>query len=136
MDANGRTPGLLIVEDDTASGIIISQIANRVGFAPKVARSFAELGALVRERTWDCVTLDLSIDFERSGLDILRLLSEQGCTAPIIIISAATETQCAMAMSRGRMLNLRLLEALHKPFDLGELHKALANVRAGLEVPA
>jgi CheY-like chemotaxis protein len=53
----------------------------------------------LRERTFDCITLDLSLG-EQSGIEILKLLAELRCRTPIIIVSGSEDATCRDGQDR------------------------------------
>jgi two-component system, chemotaxis family, chemotaxis protein CheY len=95
---------LLVIEDAELHLSILRKIAEQAGFRTTGAHSLAEARQLLRERTFDCITLDLSLG-EDSSVEVLRLLSNIKCTAPIIIISASDEETCEATVEIGNFLN-------------------------------
>jgi len=122
---------LLVVDDANIHRTILCRIGEKVGFTSSGAASYAEAAALLREWKFDCVTLDLSLG-DRAGVEILRLLSEMKCRAPIIIISGAEDTVRDESLRIGKSLNLNLCDPVPKPVDLTALRETL--VRIGKQV--
>jgi two-component system chemotaxis response regulator CheY len=79
------------------------------------------------ERTFDCITLDLSLG-EVSGIEVLQLLSNIKCPAPIIIISASGDKTCEATVEIGNFLNLNICAPIPKPINLATLRRALMRI--------
>jgi ActR/RegA family two-component response regulator len=58
---------------------IVCQIATQVGFTTTGAATVSDAARLLRERSFDCITLDLSLG-EQPGVDILKLLAPRRCS--------------------------------------------------------
>ncbi|MBV9559504.1 MAG: response regulator [Bradyrhizobium sp.] len=115
---------LLVIEDADLHLSILCKIAQQAGFTATGAHSVAEAARFVRERTFDCITLDLSLG-EQSGVEILKLLAEIGCRTPIIIISASDDEARALTRHVGSLLNLNLRQPIPKPINLAALRRTL-----------
>jgi DNA-binding NtrC family response regulator len=118
---------LLVIEDADLHLSILCKIAQQAGFTTIGARSVTEAAELIRERTFDCITLDLSLG-EQSGVEILKLLAEIGCRTPIIIISASDDEARAVTRHAGSLLNLNLCQPIPKPINLAALRQALTRI--------
>ena len=79
---------LLVIEDTNLHLSIVSKIASQAGFTTTGANSVGEAARLLRERSFDCITLDLSLG-EESGVEVLKLLAEMKCRTPIIVVSGS-----------------------------------------------
>jgi len=124
---------LLIIEDDAMQHGLIGRIASSVGFTPSVARTYEEAGAQFRANKFDCITLDLSLSGQRSGTDVLHMLGDLHCKAPIEIVSGATGLQLQLTSSIARSLKLTICESIPKPLDLALLRKTLTKVMDSLK---
>ncbi len=118
---------LLIIEDAEIHLSILRKIAEQVGFTTTGAHSVAEAGKVLCERTFDCITLDLSLG-EQSGIEILQLLSKLRRRTPIIIISASGDQACDETVRIGNFLNLNICPPIPKPIHLAALRKALTTI--------
>ena len=128
---NGSADGLsslLVIEDAVIHSTIISRIAEQAGFAATTAQSFDAAAALLRQRKFDCVTLDLGLG-EHAGAEVFRLLSEIACKAPIVIISGAEQAVRDATVRIGKSLNLNIWRPIPKPVDLKALRLMLAKIK-------
>ena len=106
---------------------ILRKIAEQVGFTATGAHSAVEANRLLSERTFDCITLDLSLG-EESGLEVLRLLSQIKCRTPIFVISASGEQTCEATVKIGNSLKLDIRSPVPHPIHLAGLRKALTGI--------
>jgi DNA-binding response OmpR family regulator len=118
---------LLVIEDADLHLSILCKVAEQAGFTTTSARSVAEAATLLRQKVFDCITLDLSLG-ERSGVEILKLLGEIGCRTPIIIISASDDEARAVTRHVGSLLDLNLCPPIPKPINLSALRNALTRI--------
>lgn len=123
---------LLVVEDGELHLSILRKIAEQVGFTTTGAHSVAETGELLRERTFDCITLDLSLG-EDSGIEVMQLLAKMNCRTPVIVISASGEEVCDETIKVGHFLNLNVCSPIPKPIHLAALRRALTRIAEGTE---
>ena len=72
---------------------------------------------------YDGIILDIMMP-KRNGLDVLSALRRNGCTTPVLLLTAKTQVE-----DRIRGLDSGADDYLPKPFDMGEL---LARIRAML----
>ncbi|HTV35362.1 MAG TPA: response regulator [Xanthobacteraceae bacterium] len=120
---------LLVIDDDNLHRMIISRVAAKAGYLPAGAASYDEAAELVQNRTFDCITLDLSLG-EHAGVEILRRLWVIGCKVPIIIISGCDDTVCGDAEKVAESLKLNVWESIAKPVNLAELRDCLERLKA------
>jgi len=118
---------LLVIEDTSLHLSIVSKIASQAGFTTTGANSVGEAARLLRERSFDCITLDLSLG-EESGVDILRLLAEMKCRTPIIVVSGSGDEAREETLKIGNFLDLNLCPPIPKPINLAVLRNALAEI--------
>ena len=74
-------PKLLVVDDAVVHRGILCRMAEKAHFKATGAASVEEADRLLKEHSFDCITLDLSL-CDRAGVEVLRLLSERGIRAP------------------------------------------------------
>jgi len=123
---------LLVIEDGELHLSILRKIGEQVGFTTTGAHSVAETGALLRERTFDCITLDLSLG-EDSGIEVLQLLAKMKCRTPVIVISASGEEVCDETVKAGHFLNLNVCSPIPKPIHLAALRRFLTRIADNTE---
>lgn len=127
--ADRNPSSLLIIEDALIHSTIIGHIADKAGFAPTVAHSYEAACQMLRERQFDCVTLDLGLG-EHVGMDVLRHLAAIRCRSRLIVISASEKDVCDETVRIGKALDLNICAAVPKPIDLKALRETLAGIRA------
>lgn len=118
---------LLAIDDADLHLSIVRKIATQVGFTTTGAASVDEAARLLRERTFDCITLDLSLG-EQSGIEVLQLLAEMKCRTPIIVISGSGDAACETTIGIGNFLDLNILPPIPKPIHLAVLRGALTQI--------
>jgi two-component system chemotaxis response regulator CheY len=118
---------LLVIEDTSLHLSIVSKIAAQAGFETTGANSVSEAARLLHERSFDCITLDLSLG-EESGVEILKLLAEMKCRTPIIIVSGSGDEARAETLKIGNFLDLNICPPIPKPINLAVLRNALAQI--------
>ena len=118
---------LLAIDDADLHLSIVCKIAAQAGFGTSGAKSVGEASRLLRERTFDCITLDLSLG-EQSGIEILKLLAEIKCRTPIIVISGSGDAVCEATMGIGNFFDLNLCPPIPKPINLAFLRNALTRI--------
>ena len=123
---------LLVIDDANLHLSIVSRIATQAGFATTGASSVGEAAKLLRERTFDCITLDLSLG-EHSGVEVLKQLAEMKCRTPIIVISGSEDSVREETVKIGNFLDLNLCAPLPKPINLAVLRGALTQIADGIQ---
>ncbi|WP_322516066.1 response regulator [Rhodopseudomonas palustris] len=127
---------LLVVDDDPMQRMLIAAAAEKAGYAVTQASSCAEGTALIRERSFDCITLDLRLD-DGDGADVMRAMAEARYCGPMIVISGMDSDRRRASRALARSLGMDLLQTFPKPIDLAALRISLANLRsriAGLPI--
>jgi DNA-binding NtrC family response regulator len=123
---------LLVIDDDTSICAVIEKLGEKAGFATARAVSVDEAARQLRESQFDCITLDLGLG-EDSGVEVLKVLAEMRCQAPIIIISGSQHTMREFAAMIGNNMHLVVRQPLAKPIDFAVLKKALVDIKRNLE---
>lgn len=114
---------LLLVDDDTAIVSALAPILGREGFEVVTAGDGAAALALISERTFAVVVLDVMMPV-LDGRETLRRLRAQDASLPVILLTSVGE-----AGERARALDEGADDYLNKPFDVSEL---VSRVRAVL----
>ncbi len=112
---------VLIVEDDRAVVVGLTDFVKSLGYEPIVARDGAQALTLYDEARPALVLLDLVLPV-RSGTDVCREIRARGDATPIIMLTAKGQPA-----DRVRGLDLGADDYVTKPFDLSEL---AARIRA------
>jgi DNA-binding NtrC family response regulator len=118
---------LLVIDDADVHLSILRKIAARAGFNTTGVNSVEAAASVLQRRTFDCITLDLSLG-ERSGHEVLQLLGELKCRAPIIIISASEDSTLTETVRIGNFLGLNICPPFAKPIDLPALRQLLKQI--------
>ncbi len=80
-----------------------------------------------RELRPDAVTIDLAMP-QVDGIELLRFLAEEKCTAPVIIVSGFDRRVLESSMRLGNALGLNMVGPLEKPVRLQEFLDLLARL--------
>jgi two-component system, OmpR family, response regulator len=122
------TNRLLVVDDESAIGLIIAAAAMDCGYDARATASAKAFKSQLLIFRPTLVALDLSMPGE-DGIELLRYLADAGCTAGILIVSGfdrrVIECAALLATSRG----LRMLGTIPKPFRLSTLRELFVALR-------
>ena len=111
---------LLVIDDDASICMVIEKLGEKAGFAAKHAVTVDEAKLSLHAERFDCITLDLSIGKD-TGIELLSVLREMGCTTPVIIISGSMRSMRDFAVSIGDQMHLAVQEPFAKPIDFARL---------------
>jgi DNA-binding response OmpR family regulator len=114
---------LLVVEDDATLGQALSFNLVREGYEVSLAGTGPEALEAVRHRRPDLVLLDVMLP-GMSGVEVLRVMRQEGIQTPVIIVSAKTDE-----LDRVVGLKVGADDYVTKPFSRPEL---LARIEAVL----
>jgi two-component system, NtrC family, nitrogen regulation response regulator GlnG len=114
---------ILVVDDDAAIRMVVSEALRREGHRVECAASVAEQTALLTRFEPDVLVTDVILP-DGNGLDIVPDILSKRPDLPIIVLSAQNTLSTAV-----RATEQGAFEYLPKPFDLDELCRA---VREGL----
>jgi DNA-binding response OmpR family regulator len=116
---------ILIVEDEpTLRKLLVRNLASR-GHEVLEAATAAEARAQLDRELPDLMLLDVNLP-DRSGLDVLRDLQQQGTPVPTIVVSA-------VRIPRTRLDELKPLAYLPKPFPLEALLRLVSDETEGVK---
>jgi DNA-binding response OmpR family regulator len=122
LPANAGSSHLLVVDDDSAIGEMLTRYFSGQGFFVSTARDGSTLRATLGCKPVDLILLDLGLPGE-DGLQLMREL-QQHWHGPVLIVSGRRES-----VERILGLEMGADDYITKPFDLREL---LARVRSAL----
>lgn len=124
---------ILLVDDDAAIRMVVTEALKRDGHEVRTAGSVAEQVALLESFVPDVLITDVVLP-DGNGLDLVPTILAQRPELPVIVLSAQnTLTTAVRATEQGAF------EYLPKPFDLDELTRAVRDGLArsqGREEPA
>ena len=86
---------VLCVDDEAAVGVVLEHTLTRLGHTPVLAASAAEAMAAVGRSDIDLIIADYVMPGS-TGLDLLKLLSEQGHRIPVIIMTGYSSIESAV----------------------------------------
>jgi DNA-binding response OmpR family regulator len=123
---------LLVIEDTDVHLSILRKIAVQAGFATTGVSSVHGASTVLQKRSFDCITLDLNLG-DRSGNEILQLLSDMKCRTPVLIISAEDDRTREVTTRAGKILGLNVYPPFPKPVDIAALRETLKQIAANLD---
>lgn len=85
---------ILIIDDTKALNELITKLIEREGFSTTSACTYQEAKTLLKQESFDLVTLDWDLDLSHTGIDLLPFISEK---SKVILLSAKMEYQLAEA---------------------------------------
>ena len=87
---------ILIVEDDNTIRVTVGNFLARQGFDVEVAEDGAQALAMLKERSFSLILLDLRLP-DMNGLDILATIRESDDRPLVVIMTAYPEVRTAVA---------------------------------------
>jgi len=115
---------VLVVDDDAAIRTVVREALRRAGYVVETAASVAEQRRLFASFNPQVLVTDVVLP-DGNGLDVIPEVLEKNPGLPIIVLSAQnTFTTALRATEQGAF------DYLPKPFDLGELTRAVADALA------
>jgi two-component system nitrogen regulation response regulator GlnG len=119
MTTLGKHGRVLVVDDDAAIRTVVREALRREGHSVETAGSVAELRRAVKSFDPQVLVTDVILP-DGNGLDMVPELLSEYPAMPIIVLSAQnTFTTAVRATEQGAF------DYLPKPFDLGELSRAV-----------
>ncbi len=119
---------LLVVDDQSPVGEIISRIAQQSGWDAIHTVSAEKVDDILRAEKVDVLLIDYAIDgnprSSKNGLAIVSALRERGIAIPVIMFSGWPDL-----IDKKRARELGILRVLEKPLSIQELRHALAEAK-------
>ena len=125
MGASGR---ILVVDDDNAICVVVSEALRRAGYNVKIAGTIADRAALLESFHPDILVTDVKLP-DGDGLDDVNRIIERWPDMRVIILSAQNTLNTAV-----RATEKGVFEYLPKPFDLNELTRAVGDALASRRI--
>ncbi len=118
----------MLIDDEPAFGRFIAHAAETGGFTAHVTMSAEPFMQKYRELKPEAVALDLGMP-QVDGVELLRFLAEEKCSAPVIIISGFDRRVLDSSVRLGSALGLNMVGPLEKPVRLQELLDLLDQIK-------
>src|SRR5580658_10343599 len=119
----GSTQIILVIDDEPDVGKFIAAAAQTVGLHCAVTSDVDTFFQALTPLT-NLILLDLMMP-GRDGIEVLRLLAQQRCDVPIILMSGVGDRVLETAEQLAQSLGLSIVGHLNKPFRLKELQEIL-----------
>ena len=119
---------VLVIDDEPDVGTLIATASKALGFD---CTATIDAATFLRELTpeTNLIFLDLMMP-QTDGVEMLRLLSQQECKVPIILMSGVGSRILETAEQLAQTLGLSIIGRLNKPFRLKELQSMLGRSAA------
>lgn len=127
-------PKLLLIDDEPALGGFVAHAARISGYDVTLTANAAAFRDQYKLQKPDVITIDLGVP-GGDGVEILRFLHQEQCSAPIIIISGFDRRVLESAFSLGEALGLNMEGPLSKPVRLQELKDLLIGLQTAAQRP-
>lgn len=121
-------PRLLLIDDEPALAEFVADAAMISGFEPVVTGDDALFRNQFLAETPGMVALDLGMP-GMDGVELLRFLSAQSFSGPVLIISGFERRVLESAVRLGEALGLMMVGPLEKPVRLEALEAILTQHR-------
>lgn len=128
MAGGNETKRLLVIDDMVDICTLVASVAERCGFEVKTTVDPAAFRETYRAFKPHIVVLDLAIP-DSDGIDLLRFLVEEGCTAKVLIMSGFPMGVQEAAKRLGEVRGLDMADTLPKPLRAAELRAILTRLR-------
>ena len=126
-------PAVLLIEDNEGTRFGFSRYFSKEGFTVSEAADLSTATALLAERPFDAIVLDINLP-DGNGIDFIETVRSQDPCIPIIVITGSANIPLAVeAMQRGAdnflskpVDNAALLAYLFKTLEIGTLKRKLS----------
>ena len=133
LETKPRNRTLLLIDDDPHCARFLGHAAQECGFTAVVTISPESFKAQYRDSAAEVVVVDLAMP-AADGIELLRFLASQNCTALVLIVSGFDARVVESAIRLGSALGLKMGRPLTKPVRLEELWKAILEREEGSDV--
>jgi CheY-like chemotaxis protein len=119
---------LLIVDDEPDFAAFVAEVGRDLGYHVTTTSSAAAFRDAYRAAEPDMIVLDILMP-DADGIEVVRWLVEQGCRAPVAVISGYNPVYAEAARTLGETVGGLRISQLSKPVKLADLRACL---QAGL----
>jgi DNA-binding response OmpR family regulator len=124
-------PRLLLIDDEPHLATFVAKAGEICGYDPCIADGDDDFRAQFDARVPALVALDLGMPGS-DGVELLRFLSAEGFTGPVLIISGFDRRILESAFRLGEALGLNMVGPLEKPTRLDALESMLMQLKPTL----
>ncbi|MEO7814448.1 MAG: response regulator [Sphingomicrobium sp.] len=117
-------PRLLLIDDEPQLAAFVANAAKMCGFEPIATDRDKDFRDQFTDQRPEMVALDLGMP-GMDGVELLRFLSDQRFTGPVLIISGFDRRVLESAFRLGEALDLKMVGPLEKPARLDALETIL-----------
>ncbi|MHB8425713.1 MAG: nitrogen regulation protein NR(I) [Gammaproteobacteria bacterium] len=117
---SGKQHSVWVVDDDVSLRWVMSEALREAGHAVRDFNSMEEVRGALQETVPDTLVTDIRLPGE-GGLELLRELRASHPSVPVVVVTAHSDLQSAVAAYQGGAF-----EYLPKPFDVDELTAVVA----------
>ena len=121
-------PRVMIVDDDPGFGEFVRKVAQSCGYDALLTGDGATFQAEYGRTRPDLILLDLQMP-GTDGIELLRMLADLDCTAPILVMSGFDAKVIDTARRLGAARGLQMGRVLTKPIRAAELRDALSQLK-------
>ena len=121
---------LLIIDDEVSLAKVVAKGGKLSGFESAYTDDPEEFLRLLKEWEPSVVVVDLQMP-NKDGIELLRIMAENRCTAKIIVCSGIDTRTLETARRLGTELGLFMAGVLSKPVRLAELNEVLNGLSVG-----
>lgn len=124
-------PRLLVIDDEPRLGEFLASIARESGFSAEVTTDDGDFRRRFINDRPAMVALDLGMP-GMDGVELLRFLSEQDYSAPVLIVSGFDRRVLDSAFRLGEALGLNMAGPIEKPMRADVLEQTLTDLKTSL----
>ena len=124
-------PRLLLIDDEPQLGEYVAHVAKECGFVSDVTSDDGDFRRSFMKSRPDMVSIDLGMP-GMDGVELLRFLSDQRYTAPVLIVSGFDRRVLESAFRLGEALGLTMAGPIEKPMRADLLAEVFNRLRTRL----
>jgi CheY-like chemotaxis protein len=120
-------PVLIIVDDEPDMVEIVQYIAEMIGFDVRTASGAEAFQKIWKKTRPSAIVMDVVMP-AMDGHELLQWLVEQGCTAPVLLMSGYNGKYLSSAERLGKVRGASIVGTLSKPFSVGDIEAKLKQI--------